>query len=74
MMSKEMRDLCLCIGSIGLAYALLLVMVALFTGAKIVKSIVIIATFSSMLFTVGLAPTVRKRLKQRLASVFSQTQ
>ncbi|MCJ8273247.1 MAG: hypothetical protein MJK04_28080 [Psychrosphaera sp.] len=71
-MSKEMRDVCLCMGTIGMAYALLLMMFVLFTGAKIIKSVMIIAAFSTMLFSIGLSPAVRNRLKLRVQSVFNR--
>ncbi|MFT4926310.1 MAG: hypothetical protein ACI8WB_002408 [Phenylobacterium sp.] len=71
-MSKEMRDLCLFMGSLGLAYAMLLVLAALFTGAKIVKGVVIIASLSTMLFTIGLSPQVKTRIKAYAKSVVAK--
>ncbi len=66
MNNKKIRDVCLCLGTIGLAYVVLLMVFMLLTGAKIIKSIMLIATFSSMLFTFGLSDQVRTRLKQQV--------
>jgi hypothetical protein len=65
-MNKEMRGVCLCMGVMGLAYVALLLLLVLFTGAKIVKTIFVIATVSTMLFSLGLSPQVRARIKQKL--------
>ena len=71
-MTKEMRDICLFIGTIGLGYAMVLLALMLFTGVKIFKTVVIIVTLSSMLFTMGLSPVVRKRLKEQALSVLNR--
>jgi len=65
-MNKEIQGFCLCMGLMGLAYVALLLLLVLFTGAKIVKTIAIIATVSTMLFSLGLSSQVKNRIKQRL--------
>lgn len=61
-MNKDMQGVCLTLGLIGLGYVALLVLVALFTGAKILKSILFISAFSSFLISLGLTPQVKTRL------------
>lgn len=60
--NKDLKGLCLFLGMIGLAYAAILVLTMLFTGVKILKSIVIISAFSSFLVSLGLTPQVKQRL------------
>jgi len=71
-MNKDIKGLCLFLGMIGLAYAAVLVLAMLFTGVKILKSIVFISAFSSFLVSLGLTPKVKERLvqvvKQKAAS------
>ena len=66
--NKDLKGLCLFLGMIGLAYAAILVITMLFTGVKILKSIVFISAFSSFLVSLGLTPQV----KQRLVTVIKQ--
>ncbi|WP_440055366.1 hypothetical protein ACSLBF_04275 [Pseudoalteromonas sp. T1lg65] len=61
-MLNDIKGLCLFLGLIGLGYAALLIVVALLTGAKIIKSIFFISIFSSLLISVGLTPQVKNRL------------
>jgi hypothetical protein len=63
-MNKDLKGLCLFLGMIGLAYAAILVLTMLFTGVKILKSIVFISAFSSFLMSLGLTPEVKQRLVQ----------
>lgn len=63
-MNKDLKGICLFLGMIGLAYAAILVVVMLFTGFKILKSIVFISAFSSFLVSLGLTPQVKQRLLQ----------
>nr|WP_252732097.1 hypothetical protein [Paraglaciecola arctica] len=57
---------------IGLAYAAILVITMVFTGVKILKSIVFISAFSSFLVSLGLTSQVKQRLvylvKQKVTS------
>ncbi|MCJ8318495.1 MAG: CocE/NonD family hydrolase [Colwellia sp.] len=69
-MNKEIQGFCLCIGMMGLAYVALLILLVLFTGAKIVKTIMIIASISAMLLSLGLSSQVKSRIKKKL---FNQT-
>tara|TARA_R110000751_G_scaffold307898_2_gene434423 strand:+ start:217022 stop:217243 length:222 start_codon:yes stop_codon:yes gene_type:complete len=62
--NKDLKGLCLFLGMIGLAYAAILIITMLFTGVKILKSIVFISAFSSFLISLGLTPHVKQRLVQ----------
>ena len=63
-MNKDIQGLCLFLGMIGLAYVTILVIVMLFTGVKILKSIMVISAFSTFLVSLGLTPQVKQRLVQ----------
>ena len=65
-MNKDIKGLCLFLGMIGLAYAAILVITMLFTGVKILKSILFISAFSSFLMSLGLTPEVKRRLLQTI--------
>jgi hypothetical protein len=67
-MNKDIKGLCLFLGMIGLAYAAILVLTMLFTGVKILKSIVFISALSSFLMSLGLTPEVKRRLVQTIKS------
>ncbi|MDC8830604.1 hypothetical protein [Alteromonas gilva] len=69
-MNNDIKGLCLFLGGIGLLYTMFLVLVAVFTGVKIIKSIVFIATFSAGLVSLGLTPQVRQRLTSYVKSQF----
>lgn len=64
--NKEVQGLCLCLAMMGLTYALLLMLLILFTGIKLYKTALIVAILSSILFTLGLNKQVKSRLKQQL--------
>ena len=68
-MNNDIKGMCLFLGIIGLGYVALLVLVALLTGAKIIKSIVFISIFSSFLISLGLTPLVKERLADWLKSL-----
>lgn len=61
-MNKELKGLCLFLGIIGLAYTAILILCVLFTGVKMVKSILFISVFSSFLVSLGLTLEVKRRL------------
>ncbi|MFT4747850.1 MAG: hypothetical protein ACI8XG_001934 [Congregibacter sp.] len=65
-MNKEVKGLCLFLGLIGLAYAAILIICMLFTGVKILKSILFISAFSSFLVSLGLTSEVKRRLIQTI--------
>jgi len=67
---KQIRDLCLCLGTVGLTYALLLLVFVLFTGINILKLVVFIFALSSLMFSLSLSPMVKVRLKQRIKNYF----
>lgn len=63
-MSKDLKSMCMFFGMIGLAYVAILILVMLFTGVKILKSILFITAFSSFLISLGLTAQVKQRLVQ----------
>ena len=70
-MNKDLQGMCLFLGMIGLAYAAILVLTMVFTGVKILKSIVFISAFSSFLISLGLTPQVKARLIQTIKAKIS---
>ncbi len=61
-MNNDIKGICLFLGLIGLGYVALLILLALLTGAKIIKSIMFISIFSTFLVSLGLTPQVKNRL------------
>ena len=61
-MNNDIKGVCLLVGLIGLSYVALLVLLALFTGVKIMQSMVLIALFCSFLVSLGLNKQVKSRL------------
>jgi hypothetical protein len=61
-MNSDMKGMCLFLGLIGVGYAVLLILFTLFTGAKIIKSIMFISVFSTGLVSLGLHSQVKSRL------------
>jgi len=70
--NKEVQGLCLCLAIMGLTYALMLMLLILFTGVKLYKTVVIVVTLSSILFTLGLNNHVKSRLRQQLDNLFAR--
>jgi hypothetical protein len=68
-MNSDIKGICLFLGLIGLGYVALLILVALLTGAKIIKSIMFISIFSTFLISLGLTPQVKSRLSNYLKSL-----
>lgn len=68
-MNNDVKGICLFLGLIGLGYVALLIVVALLTGAKIIKSIFFISIFSSFLISLGLTPQVKHRLSNYLKTL-----
>jgi hypothetical protein len=68
-MSNDIKGICLFLGLIGMGYVVLLIVVALLTGAKIVKSIMFISMFSSFLISLGLTPQVKNRLSNAIQPI-----
>lgn len=68
-MNNDIKGICLFLGLIGIGYVALLIVVALLTGAKIVKSILFISILSSFLISLGLTPRVKSRLSNYLKSL-----
>jgi hypothetical protein len=61
-MNNDIKGMCLFLGLIGVGYVALLILIALLTGAKIIKSIMLISIFSTFLISLGLTPQVKSRL------------
>ncbi len=61
-MNNDIKGMCLFLGLIGVGYVVLLILFALFTGAKIIKSIMFISVFSTGLVSLGLNSQVKNRL------------
>ena len=68
-MDNDVKGICLFLGMIGLGYTALLILVALLTGAKIIKSIMFISVFSTFLVSLGLTPQVKNRLYNYLKAL-----
>lgn len=68
-MNNDIKGMCLFLGLIGLGYVALLILVALLTGAKIIKSIMFISIFSTFLISLGLTPQVKNRLYNYLKTL-----
>lgn len=68
--NKELQGLCLCIAVMGAAYAMLLMLLIMFTGVKLYKTVIIVATLSSILFTLGLNKQVKSRLITQVNLLF----
>ncbi|NQY37291.1 MAG: hypothetical protein HRT37_20485 [Alteromonadaceae bacterium] len=71
-MNNDIKGVCLFLGLIGLSYVALLILVTLFTGAKIIKSIMFILIFSTGLISLGLTPQVKSRLFSYLKTLTSR--
>ncbi|MBA6230973.1 MULTISPECIES: hypothetical protein [unclassified Colwellia] len=70
--NKEVQGLCLCLAVMGLTYALLLILLVMFTGIKLYKTIIVVATISSILFTMGLNKQVKNRLRLQIEGLFAK--
>ncbi|MBA6337826.1 MULTISPECIES: hypothetical protein [unclassified Colwellia] len=70
--NKEVQGLCLCLAVMGLTYTLLLMVLILFTGIKLYKTVIIVITLSSILFTLGLNKQVKNRLKLQVEGFFAK--
>ncbi len=68
--NKEVQGLCLCLAVMGITYALLLMLLIMFTGIKLYKTVIIVTTISSILFTLGLNKQVKNRLRQQVENLF----
>lgn len=71
-MNKDIKGMCLFLGMLGLGYVLFLILLMVFTGIKIFKSIMFITLLSSMLVSLGLTPQVKQRLKLYVSSRFQR--
>ena len=71
-MNNDIKGMCLFLGLIGVGYVALLILFALFTGVKIIKSIMFISVLSSGLISLGLTHQVKDRLFGYVKSVISK--
>lgn len=72
-MNKELQGLFLCIAALGFAYTILMVILMLISGAKLFKTIAVVFTLSTLLFSFGLSKKIKRRLKQKFfATLMSQ--
>ena len=69
-MKKELQGLFLCIAALGFTYTVLMLILMLFSGAKLVKTISIVFSLSTLLFTLGLSKQIRARIKQKFSTLF----
>ncbi|MFT5294262.1 MAG: hypothetical protein ACI9YH_000268 [Colwellia sp.] len=70
--NKEVQGLCLCLAVMGLTYALLLMLLIMFTGIKLYKTVIVVTTISSILFTLGLNQQVKNRLRLQIENLFTK--
>lgn len=68
-MNKELQGLFLCIAALGLAYTILMLVLMLVSGAKLMKTIVVVFTLSTLLFSLGLSKKVKVRIKQKILAI-----
>lgn len=61
---KEFKGALMFLGTIGIVYTLVLILIAVITGAKIMKSIMIIGMISTMLFSYGVQTQTFSRMKR----------
>ena len=61
-MKDDLKGLCLFLGLLSLGYMMLLVAVAIFTGAKIYKGIFLIGLVATGFITFGLNKQVKSRI------------
>jgi len=71
-MNNDIKGMCLFLGLIGIGYVALLILFALFTGVKIIKSIIFITILSSTLISLGLTHQVKGRLFSYAKSLLSK--
>lgn len=71
--NKEIQGLCLCLALMGLTYAVMLMVLIMFTGVKLYKTVVIVITLSSILFTLGLNSKIKNRLKEQASLLFTKS-
>jgi hypothetical protein len=69
-MNKELQGLCLCLAALGFTYVLLMLILMLLSGAKLFKTIALVSGISTLLFGLGLSNKVKRRMKEKLHTVF----
>jgi len=70
--NKEVQGLCLCLAVMGITYAFLLMLLIMFTGIKLYKTVIVVTTISSILFTLGLNKQVKNRLRLQIENLFAK--
>ncbi|MCO7225088.1 hypothetical protein [Pleionea sp. CnH1-48] len=72
-MKKTQRDICLTVGTLGMVWALFMVVMSVFALVKVSKlTIVLMMLASTYLFYEGLAPKVRTRMNQVIRSYWQE--
>jgi len=72
-MSKEMRDVCLCLGAMGLCCVLGFIVLATLTWIKVLKTVTLLVgltVVSIALIYLGITPHVRRRLDRKLQTIW----
>ncbi|MFT5812887.1 MAG: membrane protein required for beta-lactamase induction [Psychroserpens sp.] len=70
-MNKELQGLFLCLAVLGLAYTVLMLLLMMLTSIKLFKTISLVFTLSTVLFTLGLSKQVKFRIKKKLLEITS---
>jgi hypothetical protein len=70
--NKEVQGLFLCLAVMGITYAFLLMLLIMFTGIKLYKTVIVVTTISSILFTLGLNKQVKNRLRLQIENLFAK--
>ncbi len=68
-MNKELQGLFLCIAALGFTYTILMLVLMLVSGAKLMKTIAVVFTLSTLLFSLGLSKKVKVRIKQKILAI-----
>lgn len=68
-MNKELQGLFLCLAALGFAYTLLMLLLMLVTSIKLFKTIIIVFTVSTLLFSLGLSKQVKLRIKKKIRKI-----
>ena len=70
-MNKELQGLFLCLAVLGFAYTILMLLLMLLTSIKLIKTVSLVFTLSTVFFTLGLSKQVKFRIKKQLLKITS---
>jgi membrane protein required for beta-lactamase induction len=68
-MNKELQGLFLCLAVLGFAYTVLMLLLMMLTSIKLFKTMSLVFTLSTVLFTLGLSKQVKFRIKKELLKI-----